>query len=164
MGPYKIKKIMKIVENAWTAASLAEGGETAAAQSLMRESRRVLLALKAGQIDSKTLKYALNTARRIKASLDILLVGTPDVDTNHVIEPFLAELRVAGISYQLVHRSGCLKQQIIEYTNREKEVLFAVIESPASLDAECISEDQELSELWRSLSCPLVVVMDGGRA
>ncbi len=155
---------MKIVENAWTAASLAEDGEMSAAQSLVRESRRVLLALKAGQVDSKTLKYALNTARRIKASLDILLVGTPGVSSGHVLEPFLTELGAAGISYQLIHRTGCLKRQIIDYTNREKEVLFAVIESPASLDAECISENEELSELWRSLSCPLVVVMDGARA
>jgi hypothetical protein len=164
MGQNKIKKIMKSVENAWTAASLAEDGETSAAQSLMRESRRVLLALNAGQIDLKTLKYALNTARRIKASLDILLVGTADVSSDVALNSFLTELSNAGISYQLIRRTGCLKRQIIDYTNREKEILFAVIESPVSLDAECISENEELSDLWRSLSCPLVVVMDGARA
>jgi len=164
MGPNKIKKMMKRVENVLTAASLAEEGEASAAQSLMRESRRVLLALKSGLIDAKTLKYALNTAKRIKASLDILLVGSSGNVSDDALKPFLAELGAAGISYQLIHRTGCLKQQIIEYTNREKEVLFAVIESPSHLDADCIAGDKQLAELWRSLSCPLVVVMDGARA
>jgi len=164
----KIKKIMKSVENALTAASFAEAGEVETAHSLIRESRRVLLGLKAGQIDPKTLKYAMNTAQRINAHLDILYVtgarggakGTPD----RLLEPFESELAAAGIPYRLISRSGCLKQQIIDYSNSEKEILFAVIESPATLDDDCTKRDKVLAELWRQLKCPLVVVMDGARA
>jgi K+-sensing histidine kinase KdpD len=161
-----LKKMMKSVEHALTAASFAEEGDVETANSLMKESRRVLLALKADQIDQKTLKYALNTAKRINAHLDILHVvssrggqkGAP------ALESFLSELASEGIAYRLITRSGCLKKQIIDYTDSEKEILFAVIESPSSLDADCDRRDKELSELWRELKCPLVVVMDGARA
>jgi K+-sensing histidine kinase KdpD len=161
----KLKKMMKSVEHALTAASFAEEGDRETARSLMQESRRVLLALKAGQIDARTLKYALNTAKRINAQLDILHVVPPRGSGQEpALESFLPELAAEGITFRLITRSGCLKQRIIEYTNSEKEILFAVIESPSSLDADCDRQDKELSELWRKLKCPLVVVMDGARA
>ena len=162
METSKLKKMMKSVEYALTAASFAEEGDPETARSLMKESRRVLLALKAGQTDQKTLKYALNTAKRINAHLDILQVGSSRADP--ALQPFLSELAAEGITYRLITRSGCLKQQIIDYTDSEKEILFAVIESPSSLDADCDKQDKELSELWRKLKCPLVVVMDGAKA
>jgi hypothetical protein len=77
---------------------------------------------------------------------------------------FASELTTEGILYRLFTRSGCLKQQIIDYTNSEKDILFAVIESPHSLDVDCNKMDKTLSELWQKLKCPLVVVMDGARA
>ena len=168
METTKIKKMMKVVEQALTAASFAEEGEAETAHALLRESRRVLLGLKAGQIDPKTLKYAFNSAKRINAQLDILYVtgagsrGKGPIDP--VLEPFVSELTAAGIPFRLIPRSGCLKQQIIDYSNSEKEILFAVIESPATLDDDCNKRDKVLAELWRQLKCPLVVVMDGAGA
>jgi K+-sensing histidine kinase KdpD len=169
METTKLKKMMKAVEQALTAASFAEEGEMETAHSMMMESRRVLLALKAGQIDAKTLKYALNTAKRINAQLDILYVTSsssagPQDAGSPVLESFRSELAAEGITHRLIPRSGCLKQRIIEYTTSEKEILFAVIESPSSLDSDCNKQDKELSELWRKLKCPLVVVMDGAGA
>jgi hypothetical protein len=167
MEATKFKKIMKNVENALAAATFAEEGQAETARSIMKEGRRVLLALKDGRIDSKTLKYALNTAKRIGADLDILHVAAPG-STATAVDPLLShfesELRAEGILYRMIQRTGCLKQQIIDYTNREKEILFAVIESPKSLDADCNKGDKTLSELWQKLKCPLVVVMDGARA
>jgi hypothetical protein len=167
METINLKKMMKSVESAMSAASFAEEGEAEAARSILKEDRRVLLALKRGQIDARTLKYALNTAKRIGAHLDILTVsatgrGVSKLDS--LLEQFVAELRAEQIQYRLITRTGCLKQQIIDYTNSEKEILFAVIESPHSLDADCNKTDKALSELWRNLKCPLVVVMDGARA
>jgi len=167
METTKLNKLMKSVEHALTAASFAEEGELETARSLMKESRRVLLAVKAGQLEAKTLKYALNTVKRINAQLDILHVvpsGARRQDGDPALQSFLSELSAEGIAYRLITRSGCLKQQVIEYTNSEQEILFAVIESPSSLDADCDKQDKELSELWRKLKCPLVVVMDGARA
>jgi len=150
-----------------SATSFAEEGEAEAARSILKEDRRVLLALKQGQIDARTLKYALNTAKRIGAHLDILTVsatGRGVINLDPLLGQFIAELRAEQIQYRLITRTGCLKQQIIDYTNSEKEILFAVIESPHSLDADCNKKDKALSELWRNLKCPLVVVMDGARA
>jgi hypothetical protein len=167
METTKLKKMMKQMETALAAASFAEEGESDAARSILKEDRRVLLALKEGQIDAKTLKYALNTAKRIGAHLDILYVsssGRKEGGSDALLERFESELKADGIQYRLIPRTGCLKQQIIDYTNSEQEILFAVIESPNSLDADCNKRDKTLAELWRQLKCPLVVVMDGARA
>jgi len=167
METINLKKMMKNMESALAAATFAEEGEADAARSIVNEDRRVLLALKQGQIDAKTLKYALNTAKRIGAHLDILSVSATargEGKLDPLLERFVTELRAEGIQYRLISRTGCLKQQIIDYTNSEKEILFAVIESPHSLDTDCNKKDKAFSELWRNLKCPLVVVMDGARA
>lgn len=167
MEATKLKKMMKNVEDALAAVSFAEEGEISSARSLMSEGRRVLLGLKEGRIDANTLKYALNTAMRIGAQLDILYVAAPD-SSSQTVDPLLdqlvSELKAEGILYRMIPRTGCLKQQIIDYTNSEKDILFAVIESPHSLDADCNKKDKTLSELWQKLKCPLVVVMDGAKA
>lgn len=165
MDPDKIKKMMKQVEDVMTAVSFAEEGEWDAARSFAREGRRVLLAVREGQVDARTLKYALNSSLRVGARLDILSVSPlPARDRDPLGDPairqFASELQKAGVSYRVVLASGCMKQEIIDYTNREKDVLFAVIESPQSLDAECRKKDMRLAELWKNLKCPLVVVME----
>ncbi|HET7317805.1 MAG TPA: hypothetical protein VFK23_01595, partial [Nitrospirota bacterium] len=137
METINLKKMMKRMESALAATSFAEEGEPEAARSILKEDRRVLLALKKGQIDAKTLKYALNTAKRISAHLDILFVSTTgrgESKLDPLLEHFVTELRAEKIQYRLIPRTGCLKQQIVDYTNSEKDILFAVIESPHSLD------------------------------
>jgi hypothetical protein len=166
MEATKFKKIMKTVEDSLAAATFAEEGQVETARSIMKEGRRVLLALKKDRIDARTLKYALNTSLRIGADLDILHVAAPGIDAlaiDPLLANFMSELKAERIGYRMVPRTGCLKQQIIDYTNSEKEILFAVIESPKSLDADCNKLDKTLSELWQKLKCPLVVVMDEAR-
>jgi K+-sensing histidine kinase KdpD len=163
MDSHKIKKLLKQVEDSMAAVSFAEEGQYDSAERLFKRERRVLLALKEGHRDAKTLRYALNSAARIHARLDILFVSAPDGasgDGGAALRQFEAELAQAGVAYRLVRRSGCLKQEIIDYTNREHEVLFVVVESPESLDRDCRTSGV-LTELWKNLSCPLVVVSDG---
>ncbi len=169
METNKMNKMMKKIEDLMTATSFAEEGEFESARSFLREGRRVLLALREGHIDAKTLKYALNTAKRINAHLDILFVSADgnnneDQNARATLDRFQSELKTEGVQYRLIRRTGCLKQEIVDYTNREKDILFAVVESPGSLDADCKKKDARLSELWQSLKCPLVVVMDEARA
>jgi len=170
MGMDRLKKMMKQIEDVMAAATFAEEGVPEAARSLLSEGRRVLLGLKEGRIDAKTLKYALNTSKRINAQLDILFVtsGTvPSGNSGSVVAldaeliRFQETLRAEGVSYRLIQRTGCLKQQIIEHTQKDKEIAFAIIESPNSLDMDCNKRDKTLFELWQKLKCPLVVVMDG---
>ena len=77
---------------------------------------------------------------------------------------FQETLRTEGVPYRLIVRTGCLKQQIIEHTGKDKEIAFAIIESPNSLDMDCNKRDKTLSELWQKLKCPLVVVMEEAKA
>ncbi|OGW49448.1 MAG: hypothetical protein A2078_04815 [Nitrospirae bacterium GWC2_57_9] len=160
MESNKLKKMMKKIEDVLAAASFAEEGESESARLLLREGRRVLLALKQGRIDAKTVKYAVNSAKRIGADLDILFVSSSEGQADPLLEELESGLTAEGVTYRLIRKQGCLKEAVIDYTNREKEILFAVVESPESLDADCRKKDSMLSELWQKLKCPLVVVMD----
>jgi hypothetical protein len=164
METNKLKKMMKKMEDVLAAASFAEEGESGAAQDLLKEGRRVLLALKQGRIDAKTVKYAVNSSKRIGADLDILYVSSSAGQADPLLDDLESELSAEGVKYRLIRKSGCLKQAVIDYTNRETEILFAVVESPNSLDEDCSRKDTRLSELWQKLKCPLVVVMDEARA
>ncbi len=166
MEPNKLKKMMKQIEDAMAAVSFAEEGQDEAAETLFRRERRVLLALKEGHVDPKTLRYALNASLRISAHLDVLFVASPDREPqlDASVAAFVSELRTAGVPFRMIERSGCMKQEIIDYTRKEREVLFVVVESPGSLDADCAKKDGLLTELWKNLSCPLVVVSDAAGA
>jgi K+-sensing histidine kinase KdpD len=162
MDANKLKKMMKQIEDAMAAVSFAEEGQAESAEALFKRERRVLLALKEGHMDAKTLKYALNASLRINAHLDVLYVAAPGraPRTDPQLADFASELETAGISSRIIHREGCLKQEIIDYTNAEREVLFVVVESPNSLDADCRKKEGILTELWKNLRCPLVVVAE----
>ncbi len=164
METNKLRKMMKKIEDVLAAASLAEEGESDGARSLLKEGRRVLLALKQGRIDARTVKYAINTSKRIGADLDILYVLSEQVQPGRELSDLESGLSAEGIKYRIIRKAGCLKQAVIDYTNTEKDILFAVVESPNSLDADCNRKDTRLSELWQKLKCPLVVVMEGAGA
>ena len=164
MEANKFKKMMKKIEDALAAASFAEEGQAETAKSLLREGRRVLLALKQGRVDAGTVKYAINASGRINADMDILYVASNESSAAQELQALERELAAEKIRYRLVRRTGCMKQAVIDYTSREKEILFAVVESPRSLDEDCSRKDRVLAELWQKLKCPLVVVMDGAEA
>jgi hypothetical protein len=166
MDSNKIKRMMKQVEDAMAAVTFAEEGQAEAAATLFKRERRVLLALKEGHTDSKTLRYALNASLRISAGLDILYVAAPGSEskTDPVLNNFSSELNQSGVPYQVINRSGCMKQEIIDHTNSRHDVLFVVVESPKILDADCKKKDGVLTELWKNLRCPLVVVSDAAEA
>jgi hypothetical protein len=109
-------------------------------------------------------KYAINSSKRIGAAIDVLYVAGGDGSSEPLLLELEKELQAQGIGYRLVRKAGCMKQAVIDYTNRETDILFVVVESPASLDEDCSRKDTMLSELWQKLKCPLVVVMDGAGA
>ncbi|MDA8098280.1 MAG: universal stress protein [Nitrospiraceae bacterium] len=166
MDSNKMKKIMRQIEDTMAAVSFAEEGQAESAASLFKRERRVLLALKEGHTDVKTLRYALNATLRISAQLDVLFVCAPDGEgqTSPLLQAFAEELKAAGVEHRIFERSGCLKQEIIDFTNKERDVLFVVVESPGSLDADCRKKEGLLTELWKNLRCPLVVVSDAAGA
>ena len=164
----KVMQVIGRAQQALEAAALAEEGDRAGAKSLMRENRRVLLALRGLEGDARTMTYALNTCRRIGAGLDVLCVADralSDTDLRGAIAPFLASVAEAGILCRPSSAAGCIKEQIVRYTKAHPEVSFVVVESTGVLDRGCGADDERrLSQLWKRLACPLVVVSDPARA
>gem|GEM_PF-6811471 len=68
----KIKKVMKGIETAMMAAAFAEEGETGIAREVLKDERRIVLALRRDNLDNKAFRYALNTCKRIGADLDCI--------------------------------------------------------------------------------------------
>ncbi|MCL5023349.1 MAG: hypothetical protein M1497_08305 [Nitrospirae bacterium] len=154
-----MSSIKKRIEDLMSAVSFAEEGEFETARELLKKERRVLLAIRRMRLDKKTFRYAANTCKRIGAGLDILYVSASDAP-DPLLEECLAELEKEGISHRLVKGNGCLKQEIISYTTSRKEILFAVTESTDNLDVDCKGKGKGLTEAWKNLKCPLVVVAD----
>lgn len=142
-----------------SAVSFAEEGEFGTARGLLKEERRILLALRVGQVDRKTFTYAINTCKRIGAKLDVLYISPSDSEDPQ-LDRCLADLKEQGIDYRLIRKSGCMKQEIIDYTSAQKDIAFAVTESSENLDVDCKGKGRGLSEAWQNLKCPLVVVAE----
>lgn len=154
-----MSSMKKKIEDLMAAVSFAEAGEFETAREFLKEEKRVLLAVRKGQVDRKTFRYAINTCKRIGAGLDILYISSSDV-SDQALDECISSLTKEGISYKLIQRSGCLKQAIIDYTTAKKEILFAVTESTENLEVDCKGKGKGLSEAWRNLQCPLVVVAE----
>ncbi len=152
-------RLQKKIEDIMSAVSFAEEGEFATARELVKEERRILLAIRAGQVDRKTFRYAVNTCKRIGAKLDVLYIS-PSSAEDTLLDQCLADLHEQGIDYRLIRKSGCMKQEIIDYTSAKKDVVFAVTESSENLDVDCKGKGKGLSEAWQNLKCPLVVVAE----
>ena len=166
-----MNKIMQVIgraQQALEAAALAEEGDPRGAKNLLRENRRVLLALRGLEGDARTMTYALNTCQRIGSGLDVLCVADralSDEDLRGALAPFLENLTEAGIPCRPSSAAGCIKEQIVRYTKAHPEVSFVVVESAGVLDRGCGSDDERrLAHLWKRLTCPLVVVSDPARA
>ena len=146
-----LKQTMRSFDTTMMAASFAEEGEAGMARKLINDDRRILLAIKKGQMDKKTFMYAVNTCKRIGAHLDILYISASD-EHDPLLDECLTELKAEGVNYRLMHKKGSLKQSIIDYTNDKKKILFAVMGNKR--------RSKRPSQAWQDLKCPLVVVED----
>jgi hypothetical protein len=144
-----------------SAISFAEAGEHEKAKELLRGKDTVLLAVSERVVDRHVLKYALNLSKRIEAGIDILYLTKSD-SRNPLLETFISEAGEKGIDCSLVRKEGCMKKAILDYTEKKKEVLFVIVGSTPELDIECKTGEKSLSEAWKRLKCPLVVVSKGG--
>lgn len=156
-------KFQEKFDDFMSAVTFAEAGEHETAREFLNDRGKVLLATKENQTDTQAFKFAMNICKRIGASLDVLYISskkgvTPTI--SKVIEDFTKK----GIKCTLSKRIGCLRNQIIDYTNDNKEILFVVIESSENLDVDCRRTNKKMSAAWDNLSCPIVFVSDLGKA
>jgi hypothetical protein len=163
-----MSKLSEKLDKIFSAITFAESGEFDTAKEIMAEksassassaSKRVLLALRGVKVDRRTLTYAMNMCKRIDADLDIMYVSrggqiSPD------IEQFTSELETDNVGYTLVRVAGSLKQEILNYTNSHRDVLFVIIDSMEDLDGETAVKSKSHRKSWINLKCPLVVVKE----
>jgi hypothetical protein len=144
-----------------SAISFAEAGEHEKARELLRGRDAILLATSERAIDRSVMKYALNLSKRIEAALDVLYL-TKSGGRHVLLDAFMSEAAESGVDCTLVKRDGCMKRAILDYTEKRPAILFVVIGSAPELDIECRAGGKALSEAWKRLKCPLVVVSKGG--
>ena len=152
-----MKKFLKTFENTMAAAAFAEAGEFETAREMLRENRRVLLALTGEKSDMNAFRHALNLCKRINAALEILHVSS---EKTGLSDTFKSELRKNEVEFEYIHKEGCIKEQILNHTNKNSGPLLVVVESSEKLDINCRKAKKDLNEFWKNLKCPLVVVSD----
>ena len=144
-----------------SAISFAEAGEHEKARELLKGRDTILLALSHRVVDRNVLKYTLSLSRRIEAAIDILYLAKSD-ENNNLLDNFMTEAAKSGIGCSLVRKEGCMKKAILDYTEKKREILFVIVGSTPELDIECKTGEKSLSEAWKRLKCPLVVVSKSG--
>jgi hypothetical protein len=155
MKKENLENLMKKLEDVMTASTFAEAGEFETAREVLRCKRRVLLALREGEVERKALKYALNTCKRIRSDIDILYLSTSNASENPMLNEFFSELQKEGINYRVIQKIGLLREEIKKYTDCERNIDFVVVESPA---VERWDREEGLSKILEKIKFPLVVV------
>ncbi|WP_420264030.1 hypothetical protein [Candidatus Magnetominusculus dajiuhuensis] len=153
-------KLGKKLDNIFSAITFAEAGDHDYARELMNEKRNILLAVKESEIERKTLTYAINTCKRVKATLDILYVSE-GTNTDPIVEHFFDELKAEGINYTFTRGSGTLKQSVLDYAKVNNDVLCVIMESPEEPVVDHKRKEKGMSETWKNINCPLVLVKAG---
>ena len=156
-----MKKFLKTFENTMAAVAFAEAGEFETAREMLKENRRILLALSGEKSDINAFRHALNLCKRINAVLEILHVSDEKTGLSN---RFKSELRKNEVKYEYIHKEGCIKEQILKYTDNNSGTLLVVVESSEKLDINCKKANKPLREFWKNLQCPLVVVSDLAKA
>ncbi|MBI4687532.1 MAG: universal stress protein [Nitrospirae bacterium] len=152
-----MKNWFKQYEDIMSAAAFAEEGEFETARQMINGRQKVLLAVTGRDTDRKAFRYAVNTCKRIGAGLEILHIQG---DGSALIAEFQDVLKKDAIAYEIAEGRGCIKEAVIKHTEERKDIQFVVIDSSEGIDTECRESRRSLSERWKALRCPLVVVSE----
>ncbi len=155
-----MKKLMKKIEDAMSAAAFAENGEFETAKEILKGRHKVLLTLTGREADGKSFKYAVNICKRIGAGLEIMHISRSE-RVIQLLKHIKDELKKEDIVYEITEGIGCIRRAIINHTEKRGDIQFVIIDSSDSLDIECKKDDRTLSDAWEKLKCPLVLVSKG---
>ncbi len=143
-----------------SAVTFAQSGEHEAARSILKGRDCVLAAVSDIAFDASVFSYALNICKRIQSNLDILYLTRTELHINE-LHGVMSRAADEGITSVITKKDGCMKQAILDYTAKQRAVIFVVVGTTPELDIECKAGEKSLSEAWKRLKCPLVVVSNG---
>ncbi|MGD2080774.1 MAG: universal stress protein [Nitrospirota bacterium] len=152
-------RLGKKFEDMMSAAAFAEAGEFETAQELARGRKKVLLVLTGSERDARSMKYALNTAKRTDAALEVL-AASKGAQARRLLDDCVREAEGEGVDVTVAHKDGCIKEAIIDHTRKRRDFLCVVVESTGALNLECSQEAKKLEGVWKKLGCPLVLVSE----
>jgi hypothetical protein len=118
-------------------------------------SKFILLAIKDEHIEPRLLTYASTLCRRMDAGLDIMLRGESKT-LPPLLDNFMRELQQDGIQCRLTQQGGLRRRDIVQYANTHGSISTVVIDAVSNW---ATPEDDENSDPWRKLECPLVVAI-----
>ncbi len=144
-----------------SAITFAEAGEHETAKEFLKGKKTVLLAISDRMFDRSAFKYALSVSNRIDANLEVLYVIETDKEKAG-LKKFLSEIEKEGFRFSLVMKEGCVKKAILDYTEKRREIQFVIVGSMSELEIECKTGEKTLTDAWKRLKCPLVVVSKAG--
>lgn len=143
-----------------SAVTFAQSGAHEEARNILKGRDRVLAAISDVAFDTSVFSFALNICKRTGSDLDILYLTRTELHMDE-IRSFVSRAAGEGITSVITKRDGCMKQAILDYTTKKRSVLFVVVGTTPELDIECKAGERSLSEAWKRLKCPLVVVSKG---
>lgn len=111
-------------------------------------ARKVLLAVHGARPDARLLAAAIGLARRMSASLEILLQTdkeTPPAALENMLQP----LRDDGVRHHMSRHETLSAREVVRYANTHECIACVVIDSPESWPSS--------GNAWEKLDCPLVV-------
>jgi uncharacterized protein related to proFAR isomerase len=151
-----IQSLVKQFEEIMSSVAFAEAGEIGSAIRILHERHKVLLVLTGEETDMKAATYALNICKRIGVGIEILYI-TKNSDEIPFLEEYLKELKTKGIEYQVRRVKESMKEEIIRFIEKEKDIQFVVIDSD-DVGIGSATDKPETLNKWARLTCPLVLV------
>lgn len=167
-----LSEILEKVENTMSAATYAEAGEFEMARQFFtphkNTRKRVLLGTDREEINPKTLNYAMRLCYCIGASLEIFHMihapaGCMDCEAgqmSRMLEAVKGDLGEKGIIYELVMGKECLAAEVLQYTDKRRDLLCIIFDAMGTGSSGCQRTKEVLLAKFHALHCPVVVYAD----
>ncbi|MEW6349357.1 MAG: hypothetical protein AB1646_09870 [Thermodesulfobacteriota bacterium] len=169
------RDLVRRVEEQMVPAAFAEAGEFATAHDLLTGNKRahaVLLVIDGNSAEPEPVAYAMNLCTRISADMELLVLSRNGDASTAQYSPSETEAlreRVAGtcqmarergVSCNVVFEEGDLRQRMVDYIRRHKEIAALIIGSGGDRkNSRGAALLRALEDHANRLSIPLVRVM-----
>ncbi len=163
-----LANIFKRIEEAMCAATFAEAGEFKTAGQFLTSgktaNKKVLLGVGEQDLNSGTIRAALNLGQRMEANLEIVHLFQPPADEGDragrdekVIGSFQERMQEMGVAYQPVFAENDPEQDLIRYVEKRRDIVCVVLSGIGDPKGRKSHEPSLSENLKQLLHCPVVM-------